>query len=258
MRKSSETDYLVCGKGAKALVLLHGFIFDKNVWGVFSEELAHKYTLVLFDLPGHGSAPAFSEKSDFEDFALHVREVMHDLGYATFSVVGHSMGGYAALALATVFPMVVTSLVLINSTSFADSEERKAQRLRTIELIKKSASRFYHSFIPSLFRNQDDGKITPLIARASNNNTEGIIRAIEVMRERKDYSETLSITCIPILFYAGKFDCLIPEDHYRMVKAALPHSEIVMSEHSAHMSFLEEPFHCAEAVKRFLESRPAC
>jgi len=63
---------------------------------------------------------------------------------------------------------------------------------------------------------------------------------------------------IPILFYAGKFDCLIPEDHYTMVKATLPHSEIVMSEHSAHMSFLEEPFHCAEAVTRFLEASPAC
>lgn len=253
MKSLNNLNVRVIGNGKNALVLLHGFLFDKNVWGDFSEELALHYTLVFFDMPGHGAAQPFSDGEGFEDFAHEVKQVMHELGIQTFAVLGHSMGGYAALALAKVYPQSITALVLINSTALADSEERKAQRLRTLSLIRNNARRFYQSFIPTLFHIKDEEKIAHLIAQAANHDVEGIVRAVEVMRDRKDYSEALNVTRIPILFYAGKFDGLINKEHYIMIAAALRHSKIVISDHSAHMSFIEEPEACAAAVKRFLE-----
>jgi len=253
MKSSNEPQYLVCGKGSKALVLLHGFLFDKHVWGAFSEELEPHFTLVMFDMPGHGAAPAFAADTGFEAFAHEVKQVMHDLGFASFAVLGHSMGGYAALALAKVYPQSVTKLVLINSTSFADTEERKLQRLRSLTLIRKNAQRFYQSFIPTLFHSEDKQIIAHLIARAAHHQVDGMVRAVEVMRDRKDYSEAINITRIPILFYAGKFDVLINDEHYTRIAANLPHAQIVSSEHSAHMSFMEEPKTCSAAVKSFID-----
>jgi pimeloyl-ACP methyl ester carboxylesterase len=250
MIRNHKPSYLVCGNGSKAVVLLHGFLFDKHIWGEFAEKLQQHFTLVLFDMPGHGAMPPFEADEGFEDFAHEVKQTMNELGFETFAALGHSMGGYAALALA-IYPLSVTSLVLINSTSLADSEERKTQRVRTLSLIQNNALRFFQSFIPTLFNVKDNRKISQLIKRATQHKVHGLVRAVEVMRERKDYADCLNVTRIPILFYAGKFDSLLTED--TLVRTALPYAEIVMSEHSAHMSFMEEPQSCVAAVLRFLD-----
>jgi pimeloyl-ACP methyl ester carboxylesterase len=241
------------GEGKNALVLLHGFLFDKNVWGVFAEELAQQYTVILFDLPGHGVALPFKENETFEDFAQVIKHIMSLLGFDRFTLVGHSMGGYAALACAAVFPDSVNAVILINSTVFADSNERKEQRLRTIEILREQANRFYAAFIPSLFLEPSNPAIAALLAQASHNNIPGIISAVEVMRNRKEYTDTLRNSVIPLLFYAGKHDKIILPEQNTLIRHALPNAEIVFSDKSAHMSFLEDPINCIRSIQTLLK-----
>ena len=65
--------------------------------------------------------------------------------------VGHSMGCYVALAFAELYPEKIRGLVLQNSTSKADSEERKANRNRAIKAIKKDYTTFIRLSITNLF-----------------------------------------------------------------------------------------------------------
>jgi predicted alpha/beta hydrolase family esterase len=66
-------------------------------------------------------------------------------------LVGHSMGGYVALAFAELYPEYVKGLALLNSTARADSEERKQNRDRAIKAVKHSFINFISLSIANLF-----------------------------------------------------------------------------------------------------------
>ncbi len=104
--------------------------------------------------------------------------------------VGHSMGGYVALAFAELYPSTVKSLVLQNSTSKADSEERKTNRDRAIKAVKKDYTTFIRLSIANLFSEENRGKMISEIEKvkteALKTPLQGIVASLEGMKIRKD------------------------------------------------------------------------
>ena len=117
------------GRGPLAL-LLHGYPLDHRMWlDVLRSPLAEQRTLVALDLRGHGSSPAPGDAvHTMERFAADAIAVLDALGGGSADVVGLSMGGYAALALAARFPQRVRSLVLTNTRAAADGDAARAGR----------------------------------------------------------------------------------------------------------------------------------
>jgi esterase/lipase len=85
-----------------------------------------------------------------KDYAI---KIMSDLPLETkFILVGHSMGGYVALAMAELFPSEIHQVVMLHSSPFADTEEKKTGRQRTIDFLKKYPVKdFLGPFILNLF-----------------------------------------------------------------------------------------------------------
>ncbi|MFC6487193.1 acetoin dehydrogenase dihydrolipoyllysine-residue acetyltransferase subunit [Nitratireductor sp. GCM10026969] len=93
------------------VVLLHGFASDAASWAPLEAHLHHR-PVIRFDLPNHGKSP----KRRIADFAALVSELRHAfdaLGLDKAHLVGHSLGGAVALALADTRPRSVASLTLI-------------------------------------------------------------------------------------------------------------------------------------------------
>ena len=148
--KNTKISYSDSGKGG-AIVLLHGFLENQKMWQELVPELSKKYRVITIDLLGHGDSGCLGYVHSMEENADVVHSVLSELRIRKAIFVGHSMGGYVALAFAELHPANVKGLVLLNSTSKADSEERKKNRDRAIKAVKKDYMGFIRLSIANLF-----------------------------------------------------------------------------------------------------------
>lgn len=116
--------------GGVPLVLLHGFPLDHRMWAACAGYLAPGIRAIGVDLPGAGHSDLDGYPPSIEHAADAVYRTMIAAGEGNAVVVGHSMGGYVALALAERHPGFVAGLGLVNTKSTADTDEAHAKRLR--------------------------------------------------------------------------------------------------------------------------------
>ena len=135
--KNTAISYSDTGKGT-AVVLLHGFLENKKMWDDYIPVLSQKNRVITIDLLGHGDSECLGYIHSMEENAQVVRSVLTHLRIRKAVFIGHSMGGYVALAFADLYPNSIKGLVLLNSTAKADSAERKKNRDRAIVAVKQN------------------------------------------------------------------------------------------------------------------------
>ena len=195
--RSGKIYFEVSGGGKKVpLVLLHGFLEDLQIWKPIVKELQKQRQVICIDLPGHGKSEGVSEIHSMKLMAESVLEVLKSLELTEFSIAGHSMGGYVSLEFLKNFPMMVKSLMLINSTPVADSVEKQKIRERSVKLVGKNKSAYVKMAISNLYsedsRNKLKSEIEDLQSRAVKMKSKNIQAALIGMKIRTDYIDVLS------------------------------------------------------------------
>jgi pimeloyl-ACP methyl ester carboxylesterase len=213
--KNTKISYTDSGKGT-AIVLLHGFLENSSMWDFFVSELFQKYRVIAIDLLGHGQSECLGYIHSMEDQADMVHEVLSELRVRKAIFAGHSMGGYVALAYAELYPESIKGLALINSTSRADSDERKINRDRAIQAVKKDHTSFVRLSIANLFSENNREKLAAEIENvkieALKTPLQGIVAALEGMKARNDREVLLHFGPYPILLVLGKKDPVLNYD----------------------------------------------
>ena len=186
--------YNVSGTGP-AIILIHGFLESSNMWNRLAPLLAEKNTVVTIDLPGHGKSGCLDEVHSMELLAETVYQVIKQLELGRIRILGHSMGGYVALAFTELYRSMVSTLVLLNSTAIADSVETKKNRDRAIEAVRLNPALYIGMAIPNLFaeynREHFQSEIESLKKEALSFPPEGIIAMLKGMKIRKDRTSVL-------------------------------------------------------------------
>ena len=101
---------LEAGQGPP-LVLLHGLFGSARNWGAVQKALASDYRVVALDLRNHGASP-HAPAMDYAAQAADIAETLAALGVERAVVLGHSMGGKAAMMLALTRPELVERLII--------------------------------------------------------------------------------------------------------------------------------------------------
>ena len=117
-------------ENAQTLVLLHGYLQNLDIWSSYILTYMRHMRVITIDLPGHGYSECFSEEHTMELMARTVKAVLDDADVEQCVMVGHSMGGYVALAFADLYPHHLRGLGLINSHALADTQEAIERRLQ--------------------------------------------------------------------------------------------------------------------------------
>jgi pimeloyl-ACP methyl ester carboxylesterase len=213
--KNTKISYTDDGKGT-AVVLLHGFLENKTMWKKYISLLAKNHRVITIDLLGHGETECLGYVHAMEDQADMVYAVLIYLRLRKVVLVGHSMGGYVALAFAELYPDYVKGVLLLNSTARADSNERKNNRDRAIKAVKQNYSNFVRLSISNLFSEDNREKLEIEVenvkSEALKTPLQGIVAALEGMKIRKDREVLLHFAPYPIQMVLGKKDGVLIYD----------------------------------------------
>lgn len=234
--------YQISGTGS-CLFLLHGFCEDHTVWDNFRTRFDAQFTVICPDIPGFGDSPT-CEGFRVEMMAAIANHILEAEGIESCYFVGHSMGGYVALAFAEKYAPKLKGLCLFHSQPFADTEEKQQNRRKTIDFMEKwGVAPFVKELIPKLFSakfiEENDVFIYEFIAKAALYPKEGLIEATHAMIHRPDRSQVLADLDCPVLFIIGGLDEAIPKEASE-AQIHLPKSAtaIVLNE-VAHMGMIE-------------------
>ena len=254
--KKAKIHYSDSGKGS-AVVLLHGFLETSNMWDVFSPELIKKHRIICIDLPGHGQSECFGYIHTMDEMASCVDSVLKKLKIRKAKLIGHSMGGYVALAFADLYPDKVKGICLFFSTSKADSPQKKKDRGRAMDVVKKNHKSFVRVALPMLFRSKFRRtkrlEINQAKKEALSVSKQGIIAALEGMKRRPAREILLKFPPYPIHFVSGQRDPVIPIE---TISKQITRSENVTGtvlKEPGHMGHIEAPEECLKELKGFLK-----
>lgn len=260
--------YRTIGEGP-VIVLLHGVPFDGSLWSKqFNAFPENK--LIVPDLPGSGRSEMIDDMT-MEGMAECVKDIIvHETASLFFKsgephsviVIGHSMGGYITLALAEKHPELLNGFGLFHSTAYADSEERREGRKKTIELLKqKGTAEFVKNSLPNLFspvsKEQSPKLIEEQISIGSKFSAEALIAYQAAMMERKDRREVLKNAIVPVLFVFGRHDNAVPLKD-GLEQCSLPKNSLVhILENSGHTGMKEELEKTKEILLEYLSLEKA-
>lgn len=231
-----------------AVVLLHGFAEDGSTWDNLLAPLSARCRLIIPNLPA---------ASSIEDLATAVKALLDHLGIDKCIMIGHSMGGYIALAFAEKYPDRLTAFGLFHSTAYPDSEEKKAIRRKSIDFIRKNgADLFIRQSTPGLFgqytHQHHPQLIDAMIDRYATFSPDTLIAWYQAMITRPDRTAVLREFHGPILFIIGEEDTIIPL-HGALEQSHLPAvSHIHLVKNTGHEGMHESPGPCNDILQDFI------
>lgn len=253
-----SVSYRKSGQGTP-VILIHGFGEDSSIWSKQIEFLSTHCLVIAPDIPGSGASEALPGDASIEDFALVMQALTEHEQLERCIMFGHSMGGYVTLAYAEKFPDKLSGFGLVHSSAFADSAEKKQNRLRGIEMIGAyGGASFLRTTIPNLFaadfkRNHPD-QVDALIEQSASFADRPLQQYYKAMMERPDRTAVLSGSKTPILFIIGTDDVAAPLKDV-LQQASLPNSSYIhVHRNVGHMGMWEATSAVNKNLLHFVEA----
>ena len=267
--RGNSVTYRLEGKG-KPVFLIHGFGEDSRVWDDFLPLLSADRLYILPDLPGHGDSRSkidFTGIPDMSYLAELMKHLLEELILAGFITkgdalscrwIGHSMGGYICLALAARYPEYTKAILLFHSTAFADNEEKKELRRKSMNFIRSHGSvAFLQQSTPNLFTDkfklEHPEKIQVWLQRYQYLEKETLCHYYQLMIDRPESLDLLAASSTIFGFIIGGLDKAVSVKD-SLVQCQLPKkSYIQFLSGSAHMGMIEHSAETSEFLEWFLE-----
>lgn len=236
------------------LILLHGFCETQEIWEELIPHLAAHARVIAIDLPGFGDSTLPKTPFSIDEIAAEVMRWLKEKGVQTPVIVGHSLGGYVALAMARQDPDYCQKMVLFHSSAFADPEEKKENRNKTIDFVKRNGvAPFLETFVPTLFFNKNHPSISRVKSITARTTAETLIAYTEAMRDRPSREDFLKKYKGLTLVIAGEEDGVIPMEISRKMAELSPKITFCTLGKTGHMGMYESTKICAEALVTFVK-----
>ncbi len=260
MNDSVSLHYVASGQGVP-VVLLHGFPLSSSIWQQQRESLSERYRIIAPDLRGHGQSPAPPGVYDMDLLARDVLAMLDGLGIEKAVIMGHSMGGYVALAAWRLAPARFLALGLIASQAGADTDEARQNRYKLADKVAAEGNQTLAiAMLPKLFAPtlpadaEDRAWVRRLILATPST---GIIGALKGMAVRPDAGPSLPTIAVPTLIVAGRQDQIIAPAKAEAMAAIIPRATLAMIDNAGHMPMLEQPGATTAAIGAFLDKSVA-
>ncbi len=208
------------------------------------------FSIFTPQLAGHGNNHSLATPS-IEYFAEHILQQIEPEDADEYIWMGHSMGGYVAAYLAKTFPDKTKALAFFHSTSDADNDLKKQDRLRAIEAAEKHKELYATNLIDGLFHSADEHRlaINEQLEKIGSMSAEGIVQSLRAMRERESSITFLETAKFPIHYFSGANDKVLSIEKMKAEWSVLTQAKVTIIPGIGHMGHIEN----ISAAKSFLE-----
>lgn len=243
-------------KGEKAIILLHGYMETMYIWEDLYKELSKDYRVIRMDMPGHGlscTAPV----NTMALMATVAKGVLDVCKVENATVVGHSMGGFAALQCCQLFPDRFEKLVLLNSHPYPETEEGAALRRREMDVVSQGRLMSLAQLsIPKMFHPKSlprlEEKILEMTELCDTHDPAGIVACLKGVIQREDTSAFLAGCNIPVLAVCGSSDSLVTEEYRARIATECKNVRLEILPDCGHNVFFEQPDKTLALLKEFI------
>jgi len=245
------------GSGGDAIVLIHGFPFTGEIWKSQADMLAASHRVLSIDLRGMGESSVCDGPYLMEILAGDVAGVLDALGIERATIVGHSLGGYVALAFARMYSERVARLALVCSRLEADDATRVAGRNELASRAETSGSNaeFLGEMFVGLFSRQTRDRHPEIVEKArktaEKNDARGLAAMQRGMALRDSSLDIAPELAMPVLIVAGANDPLLSVAEAEATAAVFPAARLVVCPASGHVPMLEDAPLLGRALAEF-------
>ncbi len=247
------------GKGIP-LLFIHGYPLSRKIWRPQISNLTDIASVISLDLRGHGESYPFDGPYSMELLAEDCKRLLDELNVTAPTLIcGLSMGGYVTLALYRKYPQLFAGMILTSTRAGADSPEGKANRDKSIQNVHEhGVSSIAEGMLPKLVSPpaivSDPALMTTIHDIMLETSVNGVVGALQGMRDRPDSTSLLSkITC-PVLIIHGADDQLIPAPEAELMSQQIPNSRLSVLPKAGHLLNMEQPDQYNQVVRDFIKS----
>jgi pimeloyl-ACP methyl ester carboxylesterase len=242
------------GKG-KPVLLIHGFCENHEIWNGFAEKLSESFEVFTIDLPGFGESPLPTTTLSIRDVAGMLLSWIDQENIVLPFLVGHSLGGYVALSMAEQAQQKISGLCLFHSTPYPDNDDRKLNRNRVIEFVKKNGiNPFIDTYVPGLFFDKKHPAIPGVYEIARRTSEKTLLAYTSAMRDRPSSIDFLKEFEKPLLTITGDNDSIISVESVREFGHLAKTSWVHILENTGHMGMFEEPNKALRILSDFISN----
>jgi len=241
----------------KAIIFVHGFPYDSNMWRSQIDELSKKYFCVSYDNRGLGESTVGDGQFTIEHFVDDLEAILDELKLDKPLLCGLSMGGYISLRAMERIQNKFSGLILCDTKSEADENQGKLKRAAAIKQINSGKfDEFIETFVQNCFGKkfieESETQYREVVDRSKKNSPLGVKGCLLAMAARTDTTENLSKINIPTLVICGSEDKLSPPSVMKSLSEKIPNCKFVLVEDAGHMTPIENPGKVNSAIKEFL------
>jgi pimeloyl-ACP methyl ester carboxylesterase len=231
------------------LVLIHGHGVDASIWNSIDADLVSAMPVLKLDFSRS------TTRTTIEGYAEELASYLRNAQAKRVVLVGHSMGGYIALAFTERYPALVAGLVLYHSTATADTAERREQRQKTIEELRSQGSTpFIERQLPKMVSPAFPAdKVAQLVAFYRTLPADALAVGMEAIMSRPDRTHVLRDTTIPVRLVLGKDDQLIPYEQTQQLADLSDQIDVALIDQAGHLSMVERPKESVNVLLSFLD-----
>lgn len=222
---------------------------DASFWGPMWRELAADVTVLTPEFPGFGAAPPVDAPT-IAGFAGEVAGLIRAERPGIATVVGVSLGGYVALALAQEHPDVVAGLVLANTRADEDDAAARTGREQAIDTVRiDGLDAYLATVLPRLLAMSATPEVWERAqAIAQLQDPDAVCQALEALRDRPDRRAGLEEIAVPTTVIVGSDDVVTPRDAAEAMADAISGATLASIDGAGHLSALERPAEFAALV----------
>jgi len=231
------------GRG-HALVLLHGLPFQKGLWKPQLSALSRKFRVIAPDLRGFGESGLPVGEPSVDAYADDIAALIELWKTGPVILVGHSMGGYIALAFSRRHPKLLRGLIFAASRATADDDETAANRRSVAARLRTEPPGFVaEAMLPRMASedNRDPHVLRAIRALMDPLRADGIACAQLALASRPDSSALLSALACPALVVAGEKDAIVPLSEAGIFAAGFRKGRLEVVEGAGHLVGWEKP-----------------
>jgi pimeloyl-ACP methyl ester carboxylesterase len=237
------------------LLIVHGLFGSARNWGAIARGLSEGREVVTVDQRNHGQSP-WAPSQSYPDMAGDIAEVMEALG-APLDLLGHSMGGKAAMQLALTRPELVRRLVVadIAPVAYSHDQSRHIEAMRSLDLTgltgrieadRRLAQVVEDPGLRAFFLQSLDLKADPVRWRLNLDVLEAEMGKII------GWPGTPGVFDGPVLFLTGAESHYVRPEHREAIKAQFPKARFAKLPGAGHWLHADKPRAFEETVRVFL------